>query len=174
MSVANIAASTLFNYSTQDSTNRRKQIQQEFQQLGQDLQAGNLTAAQSDFATLQKLVPTSSSSSSSATSTNSLAQDFSHLSQDLKAGNLTASQQDFSNLQQDYEGHAVHHHHHHGVRPNAEQSAISQLFSQLGQALQAGNLSSAQQAYSSLQQSFLQSGQSSLTTSSPGSVSVSA
>ena len=32
-----------------------EQVQQEFQQLGQDLTAGNLSAAQSDFANLQQL-----------------------------------------------------------------------------------------------------------------------
>lgn len=31
-----------------------QQFQQEFQRLGQDLQSGNVSAAQSDFATLEK------------------------------------------------------------------------------------------------------------------------
>jgi protein subunit release factor A len=130
-----------------------QQFQQEFQQLGKDLSSGNLTAAQSDFATLEKDMPQTSSSASTAQSSNPIAQAFSQLSQDLQAGNLSAAQQDYANLQQDFQSLAPHgHHHHHHRFGQGEQSQFSQLFEQLGQDLQAGNLSKAQSDWSSLQQ----------------------
>jgi outer membrane protein assembly factor BamD (BamD/ComL family) len=63
MSVSGISSTSLYN--TESSQNNLQQIQQTFQQLGQDLQSGNLSAAQSDFAALQKLVPQANSTSSS-------------------------------------------------------------------------------------------------------------
>jgi len=138
-----------------------QQFQQEFQQLGKDLTAGNLTAAQSDFAALQKDMPQTTSSTSTAQSSNPIAQAFSQLAQDLKAGNLSAAQQDYANLQQDFQSQGPHrHHHHHHGSGGSEQSQFSQLFNQLGQDLQSGNLSGAQSDWSSLQQ-LLQSGSSS-------------
>jgi len=55
--------------------------------------------------------------------------------------------------------------HHHrdgggGSRTSSHTSPVSQLFEQLGQALQSGNLSTAQQVFSSLQQEFQQLSQS--------------
>jgi len=162
MSVAGISTSSLYNYNSQNVQNNFQQIQQTFQQLGQDLQSGNLSAAQSDFATLQKLVPQLSSTASSATSqsNNPIAQAFAQLAKDLQSGNLSAAQQDFSTIQQDFQNQAAqsqteapqgHHHHHHG---GGESSEISQLLQQLGTALQSGNLSAAQSAFTTLQQQF--------------------
>ena len=156
MSVSGIFSSSLFSYNTQSVHNNRQQIQQEFQQLGQDLQSGNLSAAQSDFATLQQFQPRTNSTSSSQ-SNNPIAQAFSQLSQDLKSGNLSAAKQDYTKIQQDLQNQATqgHPHHHHGGGGSGA-SAISQLFDQLGQALQSGNVSTAQQAYNSLLQDFQQ------------------
>ena len=141
-----------------------QQFQQEFQQLGKDLTAGNLTAAQSDFATLQRDMPQTSSSASAAQSTNPIAQAFSQLAQDLKAGNLSAAQQDYANLQQDFQSHGPHRHHHYHRAHESEESQFSKLFDQLGQDLQSGNLSAAQSDWSSLQQ-LLQNKSSSTTSS---------
>jgi len=147
MSVSGISSS-LFNYQNNNVQNKMQQ----FQQLGEDLQSGNLTAAQSDFATLQQV---GSQNSSSATQSSSpLQQAFNQLAQDLQAGNLSAAQQDYSNIQQDFQNQASqmhgHHHHHHGG--DGQNNQISQLFQQLGQALQSGSLSSAQQIFNTLQQ----------------------
>jgi outer membrane protein assembly factor BamD (BamD/ComL family) len=163
MSVAGISGSSLFNYENQTIQNRFQQFRQEFQQLGQDLQSGNLSAAQQDFATLQQLGP-QTSSTQSAQSNNPIVQAFQQLAQDLQSGNLSAAQQDYTQIQQDFqnqaavqnqttEGHHGHHHHHGG---GGESSEISQLFSQLGQALQSGNLSTAQQTYNTLLQDLQQ------------------
>lgn len=163
MSVLGIASSNLFSYLTQNlsasnSANSATTFRQEFQQLGQDLQSGNLSGAQSDFATLQQ---NTSQTSSALQSSSPVTQVFSKLSQDLQSGNLTAAKSDYSTLQQDLQtqaaqGQSVHgrHHHHHASSGGA--NAISQLFNELGSALQSGNLASAQQAYSSLQQDLTQ------------------
>ena len=160
MSVAGISSSSFADYNTQSVRQRMQQFKSDFQQLGQDLQSGNLTAAQSDFAKLQQDGP--SGTSSSTQSNSPVAQAINQLSTDLQAGNVTAAQQDLTTLQQDLQGQGSqgvqghhHHHHHHGGGGSGSDS-VSQLMSQLGQALQAGNLSSAQQAYSSLQSDFSQ------------------
>ncbi len=175
MSLSGISSSNLFNYENQSVQNKMQQFKQEFQQLGQDLQSGDLSAAQADFATLQQIGSNSSSTSSSSTSStassNPLAQAFNQLGQDLQSGNLSAAQQDFTNIQRDLQSQASqaqgHHHHHHGGGGDNQSNSISQLFQQLGQALQSGSLSSAQQIYRTMQQDFAQFGASG--TSEPAS-----
>lgn len=158
MSVAGISSS-IFSYQNQSVPNRTQQLRQEFQQLGEDLQSGNLAAAQSDFATLQQLSPQNSSSTAQSNGS-PLQQAFNQLAQDLQAGNLSAAQQDYSNIQQDMQNQASpvrgHHYHHHAG--GGQNNEISQLFQQLGEALQSGNISSAQQIFNTLQQN-LQFGQ---------------
>lgn len=179
MSVSGILSSSLYDVSYLTSVSSNKQnFRQEFQQLGQDLQAGNLSAAQSDFATLQQLGPQTSTAATASSSSNPIQQAFNQLSQDLQSGNLTAAQQDYSNIQQAFQNQSsqsqsqVHPHHHHHMS-GGEGSQISQLFQQLGQALQSGNLSTAQQAYNSLSQDLQQLGAGSSSASSPASNSVS-
>lgn len=180
MSVTGLSSSSF--YSGQSVQNQIQQFQQQFSQLGQDLQSGNLSAAQSDFATLQANQPQGSSSTSSSQSNSPIAQAFNQLSTDLQSGNLSAAQQDYSTIQSDFQNQSAqgHHHHHHGggsgssgSGSSSESSEISQLFSQLGSALQSGNLSNAQQAYSTLQQDLQQytQGNSSLTATSSQSSS---
>jgi outer membrane protein assembly factor BamD (BamD/ComL family) len=173
MSVSGISTSSLYNYNSAQSS--LQQIQQTFQQLGQDLQSGNLSAAHSDFAALLKLAPQLSSTATSTAQNNSpIAQAFRQLAKDLQSGNLSAAQQDFSTIQQDFQNQAPqsqtsatqtqsHHHHHSG----SGSSEISQLLNQLGTALQSGNLASAQQAFTSLQQQFQQSAPASGSTTEP-------
>ena len=168
MSIAGIASS-LFSQLANLQPNQPTKIKTEFQQLAQDLQSGNLSQAQADFATLQQTFP-----GAQPGSTSPVAQAFSALGKDLQAGNLSAAQQDFSTVQQDVQqaAQAHHHHHHHGgsSSASAQQNSITQLFSTLGQDLQGGNLTGAQQAYAALQQDlpFLAS------SSSSGGVNLSA
>jgi outer membrane protein assembly factor BamD (BamD/ComL family) len=164
MSVASIFSSGIFNSLTQNAQSTSKasgsSFQQEFQQLGKDLQSGSLSAAQSDFSTLQQ-APTSQS-------TNTVGQQLSQLSQDLQSGNLAAAQQDDATLQQALQSNGTqgHHHSHRGgggalasdssalpttsTASAATGSSSNSLFQQMSQALQAGNISAAQQAYSNL------------------------
>jgi len=157
MSVSGISSANLFDLlDSANATSQKQQLQQEIQQLGKDLSAGNLSAAQSDFATLEKNLPQATSSSQSS---NPIAQAFQQLAKDLQSGNLSAAQQDFSTIQQDVQsqGGGHHHHGHGGSSSGAPQNPVAELFSELGQALQSGNLSAAQQAYTTLQQDFQQS-----------------
>jgi outer membrane protein assembly factor BamD (BamD/ComL family) len=178
MSVSGISSSSL--YGTQTVQNNFQKAQQEFQQLGQDLQSGDISAAQSDFTTLQNLLPqVSPTTTAAAQSTNPITQAFAQLGKDLQSGNLSAAQSDFATIQQDFKSQASQgtqapsaHHHHHG----GGSSEVSQLFDQLGQELQSGDLSSAQQTYGALAQQFQQSATTNgaLTASASTGVSVSA
>jgi ribosomal protein S20 len=170
MSVSGISnVSSPANGNTQITQSRMQQFRQVFQQLGQDLQSGNLPAAQSDILTLQQSVPPAASTTSS--SKNRMAQDFSQLSADLKSGNISAAQKDYSAVQQDFQNRATHRHHHHGGGGTSGFSKVlgglgqaaqfvanfgSHLLGPLGVALQSGNLSAAQQAYSAVQQAVQQ------------------
>jgi outer membrane protein assembly factor BamD (BamD/ComL family) len=174
MGIFGIASTILGQISSATTPNPHKQqVKQGFQLLGQDLQSGNLSQAQGDFASLQQLLPDGQQSSqltpvSSAQGSNPLATAVSQLAQDLKSGNLTAAQSDFTTVQQDLQqagpqaaaAHGHHHRHHQSDgdsgQSSGQQNPISTLFGQLGQDLQSGNLSAAQQAYSSLQQDFQQ------------------
>jgi len=181
MSIIGILSSNLFaageahnTQSSQNNPSKFQQIKTEFQQLGQDLQSGNLEKAQSDFATLsQNLTGASQSNSAGTNSTtgnSTVTQAFTQLAQDLQSGNLQGAQQDFTNLQHDLqqisspqvEGH--HHHHHHHTESSEPSSSsqrtnpITQAFSTLAQDLQAGNLSGAQSAFATLQNDLQQIG----------------
>jgi len=151
VSISAISNSGYLDYSAQ-MQGKAQQARAEFQQLGQDLSSGNISAAQNDFSQLQQL--RSANSSSSAQQNNPVGQDFQQLAKDLQSGNTTAAQQDYAKIQQDFQsqaGQAHGHHHHHGGGGSSE---VAQAFQDLGQALQSGNVSTAQQAYSSLEQEF--------------------
>jgi len=129
--------------------------QQGIEQLSKDFQSGNLAAAQSDFATLQKAFsssPGSTAGASAASTSNTVAQAFNQLATDLQSGNLSAAQKDFSALQQDVKnlGGPVatnRFHHYHRLSTNIED--LTNLNSLL-QNLTSGNLFAAQQAYATL------------------------
>jgi hypothetical protein len=143
-----------------------QQIQSEFQQLGQDLRAGNLTQAQQDCATLSQNFSGAQSASTSATTaantSNPIAQSFAALSQDLQNGNISGAQQDYATIQQDFKqqhqgaGQVQHHYHHGGGGGGQQGSQIASALNSLSTALQAGNLSSAQTAFAALQQDLEQ------------------
>jgi len=173
MSVSGLSSSNFFaSFNPTAAQSKFKQIQQDFQQLGQDLQSGNLSQAQSDFSALQQLLPgqqsqngtTTNTAASGAQSTNPISQAVAQLGTDLQSGNLSAAQSDFATLQQDVQqqngvsSHHFRHHHGHPISENSQggQNSPATLFGELGQELQSGNLSAAQQTYSSLQQDFLQ------------------
>jgi len=163
MSVSGILSSNSNQYQLSASN----LLQQELQQLGQTLQSGNLSAAQSDFATLQQAFsqPAATSGSTSSTS-NPVAQAVTQLGSDLQSGNLSAAQKDYATMQQDLKGLAddqlsSHLHNHHRVAisnggESSSQNSLLQDLNQLGQSLTSTNLSSVQQAYSTLQQQLQQ------------------
>jgi hypothetical protein len=167
MSVSGISSNTFNPYQISPNTNP---IQQQFQQLGQALQAGNVSGAQSDFASLQaafsqSLTGSANSIGSSSTAASPITQAFNQLASDLQSGNVSAAQKDFSTAQQDIQNTqgtlspgGFHHHHHGGGG-----SGIETLLQELGQTASSTSstsapttLSAAQQAYSTLQQQLQQ------------------
>jgi hypothetical protein len=119
MSLTGILAGGLLNLfdaqSAQSSTATNQSgastPQAEFQQLGQDLQSGNLSAARQDFANIQQSIHQRTSQiihhhrhfsggGEQSNSADSLAQEFGTLGQDLQSGNLSAAQSAFAQLQQ--------------------------------------------------------------------------
>jgi hypothetical protein len=169
MGIFGVASGILGQISSATSPSPNKQqFKQGFQQLGQDLFSGNLSQAQSDFSSLQQLLPSGQQSSlltpaSGTQSSSPLATAVAQLAQDLKSGNLTAAQSDFATVQQDLQqagqqagaAHSHHHRHHGGgesSQSSGQQDPITTLFGQLGEDLQSGNVAAAQQAYASLQQ----------------------
>ncbi|HUX66889.1 MAG TPA: hypothetical protein VMV31_05330 [Terriglobales bacterium] len=118
-SIANIASS-LLGYGAAGPQGPRQQMQAEFQKLGQDLQSGNLAAAQTDVAMLQ---PAGSQANAAAAlpaaglharghhrpdgdgdgggGASPASQLLAQLGASLQSGNLSAAQQAYSALQQD-------------------------------------------------------------------------
>jgi hypothetical protein len=112
MSVSSISSSS--GLSSAAWQTQARQIQSDFQSLGNALQSGDLTASQQAFATLQQDLPASQSASSTTSSSPLNA-----LGQALQSGNLPAAQQAFAALK----GH--HGHHHHGGGGSAVASAVT-------------------------------------------------
>jgi hypothetical protein len=144
MSASGISSSSFSQYPLGAPSNP---YQQAYQQLGQVLKSGNLSAAQSDFSTLQKAF--SQHATTSAAHSDSVTQIFNQLATDLKSGNLSASQQDFSTLQQDNQGvgspSTNHFHNHHRLKTEIGNLAAST--SPLPSST-SSTLAAAQQAYS--------------------------
>ena len=168
MSISGVFTSNIYQTnSAQSYRSTLDQIKGDFQKLGQDLQAGNLPQAQQDFASLSQTI-------SPVQPNNAVSQVFTTLGQDLQSGNISGAQQDYSTLLQSLQSGAgqVHHHHrhrHHAAANAQQNSAISQAFAALGQDLQSGDLSGAQQAYATIQNYLQNLGYSSSSTSSSNS-----
>jgi len=123
-----------------------QQVRGQFKQLGQDLQAGNLAQAQTDFVTLSQSAAAQFGSNSPITKT------LNTIGQALQSGNLSAAQQAFTSLPIGMTGSCAGPHHAH---MGATQK-FGQALDQLGQALQSGSLAAAQQAFSAVQQIWQQ------------------
>ena len=156
MSVSGISSSSSLSQTMQTWQAQAQKVQTEFQQLGQDLQAGNLTQAQSDFSTLNQ------NNSAPMQTNSSVSQAFAALGTALQSGNLAAAQKAYTTIQQDVQqtGQGHPHHHHAGgssqTNSSSSGSTLSQLFGSLGSALQSGSLSTAQTAYTTLAQDLQQ------------------
>ena len=91
----------------------RAKARSDFQALANDLQTGNLTNAQTDFASLLQDAPQLQTTLQTTAVTSPALSAFSSLSASLQAGDLTGAQSAMSTLQQSVQGHHHHHHHHH-------------------------------------------------------------
>ena len=152
MSIAGISSNFLLNSLSPRQTSLQ-QFKDEFQQLGQDLQAGNLKAAQDDYAQLQKIQEQKNSSSSLSSASVSVSQLFAQLGKDLASNNVSSAQDDFNDIMKAIQsnGSRAHHHHHHGGASSTQTSAVQTDLNSLGAALTSGNISAAQAAYASVQ-----------------------
>jgi hypothetical protein len=165
LGIASTALSQLGNIQS-----KFQQVQGEFKTLGQDLTAGNLAQAQTDFVTLSQSV------TSQLTSSSPVAKTVDAVGQALQSGNLPAAQQAFASIPSTIVGpSAVHHHHAHGSKTSAS-GTQSRLFAQelntLGQALQSGNLAAAQQAFSAMQRGWQRTSPNSTAASATSGVNV--
>jgi hypothetical protein len=167
MSISGILSSL---YNPQQAASSTSSYQQQIQQLSKDLQTGNLSAAQSDFKTLQQAfsqTATSSAPASSSSSSNPIAQAIQQLGSDLNSGNLSAAQQDFAAVQKDVQkdvqqiqntlafNHFAHHAHRSGGSADSASNSLLQDLTQ-SQTQPSTSPAGAQQAYSTLQQQFEQ------------------
>jgi soluble cytochrome b562 len=146
MSVLGIASTALSQLGNIQS--KFQHVQGEFKTLGQDLKAGNLAQAQTDFVTLSQSV------TSQLAGNSPFAKAINAVGQALQAGDLSAAQQAFSSMPSTIVGPTAMHHHH--TPPPQTSAAFAQELSTLGQALQSGNLTAAQQAFSAMQQGWQQ------------------
>jgi soluble cytochrome b562 len=114
-------SSTASSATTSSSSQTTSPLLTALNQLGQDLQSGNLSAAQSDYATVQQDVQqvsqqqgaggthhhrhhySGSDSNSSSSQQNPISALFSELGTSLQSGNLSAAQTAYSSLQQDFQ-----------------------------------------------------------------------
>jgi hypothetical protein len=120
---------------SQSSHSRFQQIQNEFEQLGQDLQSGNLTLAKKDFTNLSQDIPSAQQNNKSP-----IAKAFGTLGQALRSPSLSAAERASSTV-------------------NSTGSRNGSLAGDLGsleQALQSENLLSARTAFATLQKDFEQ------------------
>lgn len=165
MSISALSSDLVADLS-QTQQNPFQQVRQDFKQLASALQSGNLSDAQSAYASIQNVLQQSQANTSTASgSGSSTLSDFAALGQALQSGNLTQAQSSFSQLRSDVQtsgqtGTAAS-----GAGPVAQDQyvpsnsqtqdpaqQVQQDYAQLAGALQSGNLTNAQSAYSSLEQ----------------------
>ncbi len=128
--MSGLSISALNQYLSSPYAQSQSSTKSDFQNLGQALQSGNLTAAQSAFAALQKDYQSQNSQSTSTSGANSpVSSDLTTLANALNTGNLTTAQAAFSQLQKDQQAGTGGHHHHHGAMGGAVQAVVSQLSS---------------------------------------------
>jgi len=151
-------------------------LQQQFQQLGQALQSGDVSSARSDFATLQAAFSQPATANGNGAGS-PVPRAFNQLASDLQSGNLSAARRDYSAVQQNFQGvrGTVSKFHfneqsHRGGGVSSGQNTLFQELSQVSQNPSTSTLASAQQSYTSLQRELQQialSGTASLTSESP-------
>jgi hypothetical protein len=138
---------------------------QDYSQLANDIQNGDLTDADAAYSNLQQLVQAYQGPSAS---NSTIQNDFTTLGQDIQAGNVTTTQSAFTQFQSDLQA---------AAQPASATTTptltpaqqVQQDYAQLESALQSGNLSGAQSAFAALQQALqTQTGSTTSSTSTSG------
>jgi ribosomal protein L18 len=185
MSISALSSNLIADLSQQYQQNPFQKIQQDFKQLASDLQSGDLSGAQSAYASIEQLLPANQSSSGSATGSNgssAIQSDFASLGQALQSGDLSGAQSAFSQLQSDLQTAAQSAQ----TPPQAEDQyvgrssqqglsvakQVQQDYAQLASSLQSDDLAGAQSAFTNLQQALQSQGTSTTqsSTARPGAL----
>jgi hypothetical protein len=107
MSLAGLVSSIFLDPTSQTAQHSKPPLQQEFQQLGKDLQSGNVPGAQQDFSTLRQDLQNAKPHLPAHHQHRLQAGGIDHLldplSQALQSGNLASAQQAYKTLQQDFQ-----------------------------------------------------------------------
>lgn len=136
MSVSGISSSSFMNLNAASIQNQQQQMQQQFQALAQEFQSGNLSSAQTTALTQNP--PQVSGTLATPTSA------------------PTAASSDVPSSTQTAHGHSHHHRHIQSDTDSDQDTSTTPSLGQLGQAIQSGSASTAQQAYGSLSQDLQQ------------------
>jgi len=115
---------------TNEMQSNVQQIGKYLEQLGQDLQSGDLSGAQSVFSSLQQLLSGSSANQAQITQQTSQSifnTDINALGQALKSGDLSKAQDALAKLQQDMQATQKGHHRHHHRKADNLQNPVSSL-----------------------------------------------
>src|SRR5271165_2531807 len=142
MSISAVSSSLATGLSQANPPNLFKQLQQDFKQLNESLQSGDLSAAQQAYTSIQKLMGSNvtGSQQASGSTTNPIQSDFAALGQALQSGDLSTAQSAFTQLQQDLQAQTPsaaqsaspqstqgthHHHHHHNAGASSSDTSSS-------------------------------------------------
>ena len=134
MSVNPISSGSNSNQTNEMQANFQ-QMRKLFEQLGKDLQSGDLSGAQSVFSSLQKLLPGSSANQTQTTqqtNQSTFNTDVNALGQALQSGDLSKAQDAFAKLQQDMQAAQKGHHHHRHHKAVGSQNSVSSSNSSSG------------------------------------------
>jgi hypothetical protein len=138
-------------------------IDKEFQQLTQDLKGGNLSAAQQDYANIQQALQGTSGANPPAPPISLSSPGSTPSTQVTNGGGGPGAIPGQSGPDGSHRGWGEWRHNggqnHGGPRAGGSAGEFGQLLGQLGQALQSGNWTAAQQAYSALSQDWGQTNQ---------------
>jgi hypothetical protein len=127
--MSSLSVNSLTNPYQAYAQNASNQQQSTFQTLSNALSSGNLSAAQTAFASIQQSNQNQSGQQSNQ-SNSSVNNDIQSLANALNSGNVGSAQQAFAQLQKDMQTQQVsgHHHHHHGGGSDNTQSQAVQSF----------------------------------------------
>lgn len=161
MSISSVSLATSA-YQLDQTNAPQNSIGQQFMQLQQALQSGDLSAAQSAYSAIQNSIQSSSNGQGPLSGTSQLSSDFQAIGSALQSGDVSSAQSAFATFQQDMQsmqqasssgsGGVHHHHHHHGGQVNSAMAQQMNDLNSIGSALQSGNASSAQSALSAFLQ----------------------
>ncbi|HKD86750.1 MAG TPA: hypothetical protein VKB58_18525 [Terriglobales bacterium] len=140
MCIPAISSSVLSQITNVQRTSQ--QVRSEFRQLGQDLQSGDVTRAQTDFVTLSK------DATSEFGGDSLIVKTLSAIGQALQSGNITAAQEAYSSVPIALVGPCAAPHGQVGLMQGQFQAVLNHL----GQMVQTGNLPAAQQAFAAVEQ----------------------